>query len=287
MILIKKTLAFLLLSMTFSTYGQDGFIQVGRDSIAIFVEDVGQGRTIIFIPGWTMTSKFFKKQKHYFEANYRFISFDPRGQGRSTKTNKGNTYEKHADDLNGIIKEMGLEDIVLVGWSSGCATIYEYVKKYGADNLSHLVFIDEPPKWIGDVEEEWVYGTFEDYRKSLKSLIGDFDDYLEGVVDWMLVKDFEPEEKEWMMNQMQMTPKDIAISLYVDGVTSDYNDVLKQLDKVPMLFMVRDSWYPQVQEWLKTNVVGAKVRAIPSHAAFWEYSNDFNGVLESFVLDKL
>jgi len=285
MILIKKAVALLFLFITFNSYGQDRFLQVGKDSISIFVEDVGQGKTLLFIPGWTMTSKFFKKQQSYFKDNYRVIAYDPRGQGKSSKTSNGNTYATHADDLDGIIKAMGLKGVVLVGWSSGCATMYEYVKRYGTENLSHLVFIDEPPKWIGNVEEEWVYGTFEDYRGGLKSLIGGYDAYLDGIVDWMLVEDFEEDEKEWMLNQMKMTPKDIAISLYIDGLTSDYNDVFSKLDEVPMLFMVRESWYPQVQEWLNINAPGAKAKAIQSHAAFWEYSVSFNNFLEVFLLN--
>jgi pimeloyl-ACP methyl ester carboxylesterase len=262
------------------------YVKLPNQNITLYYEDVGSGNPIIFIPGWTMTSKFFKNQQSYFKDNYRVIAYDPRGQGKSSKTSNGNTYATHADDLDEMIKTMGLKDVVLVGWSSGCATIYEYVNRYGTENLSHLVFIDEPPKWIGNVQEEWVYGTFEDYRGSLKSLIGGYDAYLDGIVDWMLVKDFENDEKEWMLNEMRMTPKDVAISLYIDGLTSDYNDVFNKLNEVPMLFMVREAWYPQVQEWLKINAAGAKIKAIQSHAAFWEYSDSFNAMLESFVLDK-
>lgn len=58
-----------------------------------------------------------------------------------------------------------------------------------------------------------------------------------------------------------MTPKDVAISLYIDGLTSDYNDMFNKLNEVPMLFMVRESCYPQVQEWLKINAVGAKIQS--------------------------
>lgn len=285
--LFRNIQFYILLFFSLSINAQhENYIELPNQNITLYYEDVGSGNPIIFIPGWTMTSKFFKKQQSYFKDNYRVIAYDPRGQGKSSKTSNGNTYVTHADDLDGIIKAMGLKDVVLVGWSSGCATMYEYVKRYGTENLSHLVFIDEPPKWIGNVEEEWVYGTFEDYRGSLKSLIGGYDAYLDGIVDWMLVEDFEDDEKEWMLNQMKMTPKDVAISLYIDGLTSDYNDVFHKLNEVPMLFMVRESWYPQVKEWLKINAAGAKIEAIQSHAAFWEYSDSFNAMLESFVLDK-
>ena len=111
-------------------HGQDRFVQVGNDSVSIFLEEDGKGNPVIFIPGWTMTTKFFKNQRNFFKEKFRYISYDPRGQGKSEKTKRGNTYATHADDLHGIIKTMGLKNVVLVGWSSGCATIFEYAKIY-------------------------------------------------------------------------------------------------------------------------------------------------------------
>ncbi len=276
-------LVFFLLWSGFA-YTQGEFIAVGKDSIAIYLEDLGEGKPILFIPGWTMTSQFFISQKDYFSKKYRYLSYDPRSHGKSTKTANHNTYKNHAVELEDIIRKKKLQNVILVGWSSGCATIYEYVKAFGIENLSHLVFIDEPPKWIGDRNSEWVYGTFEGYRESLKGLIENRKDYAFGTANWMTAKDLDSTEADWMVNQMLMTPNDAALSLYIDGMISDYNAVVKGLDgKIPMLFMVQDSWYASSDNWLKQHVPNAKVLAIPSHAAFWEAPEQFNVNLESFI----
>lgn len=287
MILIRKLICCLLLIVGSTLHGQHQFIKVGKDSVALYIEDTGKGKPILFIPGWTMTSQFFLKQKEHFGKKNRFISYDPRSHGKSSKTTKGNTYKSHAIDLYDIIKSLDLKDVILVGWSSGCATIYEYVQQYGIENLSHLVLIDEPPKWIGNTKEEWVYGSFEGYRESLRELIDDRKAYATGTANWMTQQILDSVQENWMVNQMLMTPNDAALSLYIDGMTSDYNEVLMDLNgKLPILFMLRESWYQDVLGWLKKNVPDAKAVSIRSHAAFWEKPSDFNIALESFISKK-
>lgn len=265
-------------------HGQGRFLNIGQDSIAIYVEVVGEGKPIIFIPGWTMTSQFFAGQKKYFSEGYKYVTYDPRSHGMSSKTTNHNTYKDHAFELKGIIEKLRLHDVVLVGWSSGCATIYEYIQLFDIQNLSHLVFIDEPPKWIGDRSTEWAYGTFEGYRQSLKSLITDRESYASDIANWMTQQKLDSVQEKWMVNQMLQTPIDAALSLYVDGLVSDYSDVLFALKgKIPKLFMVRDNWYDEVAVWLNDRVPDAKVTSISSHAMFWENPDEFNDMLESFI----
>ncbi|UII81317.1 alpha/beta fold hydrolase [Flagellimonas sp. CMM7] len=288
MILIRKPICALALLIVSVLHSQSQFIEIGKDSAAIYVEDFGKGKPVLFIPGWTMTTEFFSNQRDYFEDKFRYISYDPRSHGKSAKTRSGHTYKNHAIDLRGIIQKLNLKDVALVGWSSGSATIYEYVQLYGIEGLSHLVFIDEPPKWIGDNTDEWVYGTFEGYRESLKDLISDRKAYASSTVNWMTLKDLDSVQEHWMVNQMLMTPNDAALSLYIDGMASDYNEIVIGLNgKIPMLFMLRESWYDEGQSWLSNNVPQAKGVSIESHAAFWDNTDHFNTALESFIANKL
>ena len=171
--------------LAFPVLSQENYFTL-EDGTKLYVEETGEGQTIVFIPGWTMTHRFFEKQKAFFSEDYHVVTYDPRGQGRSDKTNYKNTYANHAADLRELILKKKIKDIVLVGWSSGCLTIYEYLRVYDSDRISKLVFIDEPPKWIGDPEKEWVYGTFDDYRSSLKGMNAKPSDP-NGIIDWMLI----------------------------------------------------------------------------------------------------
>lgn len=110
-----------------------------------------------------------------------------------------------------------------MGWLSGCLIIYEYFKVYGSDWMVKLVFIDEFFKWIGDFEKEWVYGIFDGYRSSLKSMFFKFFD-LNGIIDWMFNELIDSIVRFWMWEEILMILFYVVLSLYIDGLVCDYND---------------------------------------------------------------
>lgn len=274
---------FLLFFLALSTFGQENYFTLD-DGTKLYIKEAGQGQTLLFIPGWTMTHRFFEKQERYFSKNYHFISYDPRGQGRADKTNAKNTYANHAADLREFILKRDFNEIVLIGWSSGCLTAYEYLKTFGNDRISKLVFIDEPPKWIGDAETEWVYGTFDDYRSSLSDILSKPSEPDE-IIDWMLNDPIDVTTKKWMREEILMTPPHIALSLYIDGLICDYNEQVRNIG-VPSLFMVRESWYDHAKGWLNNNASEAQINSLTSHAMFWERPEEFNELLEKFIQSK-
>ncbi len=271
---------FVVLLFTISIYGQGNYFEL-PDGTRLFVDEMGKGETIIFIPGWTMTHHFFNKQKPFFSRNYHVITYDPRGQGRSDNTVDQNNYASHATDLQELILKKKLQNVVLVGWSSGCLTMFEYIRAYSTDKISKLVFIDEPPKWIGDVEKEWAYGTFDDYRSSLKRMISKPSNP-DGIIEWMLKDPIDNDTKAWMRREILMTPPHVALSLYIDGLACDYTEEAKHLNK-PSLFLVRESWFEKASKWLYANVPNVKVNSIYSHAMFWEQPNEFNTLVLDFL----
>lgn len=273
----------ILLCFTHPALGQGNYFGL-KDGTNLYVEETGKGETLLFIPGWTMTHRFFEKQKEHFSERYHVVLYDPRGQGRSDKTTYKNTYAHHAMDLRELILQKDLNEIVLIGWSSGCLTLYEYLRTFGVDRVRKMVFIDEPPKWIGNSEKEWVYGTFDDYRSSLKGMISGPSEPND-IIDWMLNDSIDDPTRNWMRKEIRMTPPHIALSLYIDGLVSDYTKEVDQLE-IPSVFMVRDSWYDQASTWLKIHVPEAKIKAITSHAMFWERAEEFNTLLEDFIDSK-
>ncbi len=284
-VLSINLLLFGLLACPVSSISAQGtFLEIQNGTLDIYYEDEGIGQPIIFIPGWTMTTGFFEKQKVHFKDEYRVICYDPRSQGRSEKTLRGNTYAQHARDLQEIIATLDLSDAILVGWSSGCLTIYDYLQQFGTEGIDRLVLIDEPPKWIGNQEEEWVYGTFEGYRGSLKGILNSRKSDAYGIVDWMLKEPIDSLQKNWMVSEMMLTPDHVALSLFVDGMIADYTETLKSIDgATPALFLLRQSWYEQTSTWLKQHVPEAKTAAMISHAMFWERPKEFNRILEQFI----
>jgi len=268
---------------TLGVWAQGEYL-VLKDSTKIYVEVSGEGKTVWFVPGWTMTHRFFEKQQAQLSAEYKVVTYDPRGQGRSDKTTDKNTYYHHAADLRELILQKDMNDLILVGWSSGCLTLFEYLRAFGTKRVHKMIFIDEPPKWIGQVEKEWVYGTFEDYRSSLKRMLSQPSEPNE-IIDWMLQNPINDDTRTWMREEILMTPPHVALSLYIDGLASDYSPEVEKLD-IPALFMVRRSWYDRARTWLKSTAPHAQITPISSHAAFWERPREFNARLTEFIQSK-
>ena len=72
--------------------------------------------TIVFIPGWSAGADIWRDQIERFDDAYWIISFDPRSQGLSTKTQDGNTPEQRAVDLHALLANEGAHRPVLVAW---------------------------------------------------------------------------------------------------------------------------------------------------------------------------
>ena len=94
------------------------FLTVEPD-IQVHYWDKGEGDAIVFIPGLTFSGEIFRHQLEHFSDRHRVIAVDPRGQGLSTKTVHGNDYVTHGADVKRLVDALGLENVTLVGWSTG------------------------------------------------------------------------------------------------------------------------------------------------------------------------
>ncbi len=265
-------------------YGQGEYVTL-NDGAKLYMEESGRGQTLVFITGWTMTHRFFEHQKSQFSEGYHVLTYDPRGQGRSDKTTYKNTYKDHADDLRQLLQQKELSDVVLIGWSSGCLTVYEYARNFGLDGIDKVVLIDEPPKWVGDVDTEWVYGSFDDYRSSLKGLL-DGPSEPGGIINWMLSNEVDSGTMQWMREEIRMTPPHVSLSLYIDGLVSDYQvDLIKMAADIPTMVMVRWNLLEEVKHWLELYAPSVQLKRISSHAMFWQRPTEFNEMLSAFLED--
>src|ERR1700686_5020443 len=84
--------------------------------IRIHYLEVGRGRPIVFIPGWTMPAWIWQKQIDEFSKKYRVIAVDPRSQGESDKPTYGHLPETRARDYKELVDHVGLKQPIFVGW---------------------------------------------------------------------------------------------------------------------------------------------------------------------------
>jgi pimeloyl-ACP methyl ester carboxylesterase len=113
------------------------------DGIPIHSTVRGNGpKTIVFVHGWTCDESSWREQVPFFEKNYRVITLDLPGHGKSGSPSNGPlTMELFARSIEAVRVEAKAGKIVLVGHSMGTPVIRQYARMYPA-NVAAMVPVD-------------------------------------------------------------------------------------------------------------------------------------------------
>jgi pimeloyl-ACP methyl ester carboxylesterase len=97
--------------------------RVDLGDISIYVEQHGKldskDAPIIFLHGGLGSARSWGHQVEFFSKNYRVITPESRGQGRSTDSNAPLTYHLMAEDMIRLMDKLKIPSAYIVGWSDG------------------------------------------------------------------------------------------------------------------------------------------------------------------------
>ena len=255
--------------------------------IEIYYEVTGEGDPLIFVPGWSFSTEVFDHQVAYFSRSYQVISFDPRGQGRSTITLEGTDYTTQSSDLARLISHLKLDKPVIIGWSYGCLSLWGLVRAQGTKNLKGMVFIDLPPVPISG-KNEWVEMSLNDaaeFYQSLTTSKGHRDRVTKYASNTMVQRDLSPDELDWIVGQSVKSPSWVAAAYCAAGMLSNYEHEARIVDKeIKTLFIVATDASDKAAAYLQTNLPNASVEYLGGHFMFWEFPDEFNDVLDGYLM---
>lgn len=114
----------------------------GSNGVPIFVYDPNPtGReAVVLLHGWPLNHAMFEYQFPKM-AEYRYIAIDMRGFGRSDAPQTGYSYDTLSDDLSAILRQMGVRNFTLVGFSMGGAVALRYMRRHGGKGVEKLMFL--------------------------------------------------------------------------------------------------------------------------------------------------
>ena len=149
-------------------------ITVGRENsgaIELYYEDHGMGKPVVLIHGWPLSGRSWEKQTPVLlDAGYRVIAYDRRGFGDSSKPTSGYDYDTFASDLHGLITELDLREVTLVGFSMGGGEVARYVGTYGSERVTKAVFMAAIPPFLLKTSDNPTGvdgGVFEGIKKAI------------------------------------------------------------------------------------------------------------------------
>ncbi|MHC5732668.1 MAG: alpha/beta fold hydrolase, partial [Nostoc sp.] len=84
----------------------------------------------------------FEDQMFFLASRgYRCIAHDRRGHGRSSQPWQGNDMDTYADDLAEVMAFLDLQNVVLVGHSTGGGVAARYTRRHGTKRVAKIVLI--------------------------------------------------------------------------------------------------------------------------------------------------
>src|SRR5690606_295849 len=120
-----------------------------KEHVEIFFKDWGDGQPVVFSHGWPLTADSWDDAMMLVAGNgYRGIAHDRRGGGRSSQPWEGNDLDTYADDLAAVIDTLDLNEIVLVGHSTGGGEVTRYVGRHGTSRVAKVVLVSAIPPFL-------------------------------------------------------------------------------------------------------------------------------------------
>jgi non-heme chloroperoxidase len=116
------------------------------DGTDLFFKDWGAGQPVLFSHGWPLTADAWDGQMQFLGENgFRVIAHDRRSHGRSAQTWDGNHMDRYADDLAELIDHLDLQNLIMVGHSTGGGEVTRYIGRHGTSRVAKVVLVGAVP----------------------------------------------------------------------------------------------------------------------------------------------
>lgn len=126
------------------------------DGVQLYYKDWGpkDGPVVTFSHGWPLSSDSWESQMLFLASEgYRVVAHDRRGHGRSSQPWEGNDMDHYADDLAAVIDTLDLQDVTLVGFSTGGGEVARYIGRHGTGRVKKAVLVSAVPPMMLRTED--------------------------------------------------------------------------------------------------------------------------------------
>ncbi len=269
----------------------EGYLEL-HDGAKIHYEDHGEGQPILLVHGWMCSSKFWQKNVPELAREFRVVTLDLRGYGRSSKELSGHTIGQYARDIRALIEHLELQDVVLAGWSLGGSVVLSYYEQFRRDGgLKALALIDaapfpfSPANWNSHALKSYNYDAL---HAMFAAYTADPRGFAAGFATRMLKEKPSDADMDWIIRELLKTPTWIAEAAYSDFVMSNYAKILPSIDLPFVVFAANSGVFASgivMGKAIADQVPQATFIAFndAGHMLFYEQPRKFNAAMIAFV----
>ena len=176
------------------------------DGVQIRYECRGRGRTaLVFVHGFSCNRRHWDSQVDAFSESYQVVALDLAGHGESGRDRKVWDMHGFGEDVASVVRELGLDNIVLVGHSMGGLVIPE---------AAHL--LRSETKGIVAVDT-WknldIYRTPQQIDEMIEPFQGDFVGAMTNVFNGMFLPDSDQGMRNEVVKGAVSITEDVGIEL--------------------------------------------------------------------------
>jgi non-heme chloroperoxidase len=248
------------------------------DGIQIHSSITGKGpRTVILVHGWTCDEKSWQSQVPELAKEYRVITLDLPGHGKSGSPKDGKlSADLFARAIEAVRSEAKVDRVVLAGHSMGTPVIIQYAWLYPNHTVA-LIFVDGPatmrpmPKGTPSFAQQFIGPNGPKAR--------------ENMIRGMFSAATTPEMQQLILSMMLAAPEATAVG----AMEAMFDPAIWKEDTFvqPILGVYAGSSQTREQDIPKTRFPNFEFAKIPGtgHFLMMEKPAEFNQLLKSF-LDK-
>lgn len=191
----------------------------------------GSGKTLAFIHGLSDNLLYWEFLATNLKDDYRVLRFDLRGHGESELGDEKIAVGTYVDDLKGLLDELNIDNVTLVGFSLGGAVALDFAIRY-PQRVSSLVLMSS---FYG--VDSYSGSIFNQFKNTLSNSFEDFYDYILPMVLCPEVIEENKVELELLKGIASQSANTEAFVRAVDAAL-DFNveDELSEID-VPTLIL--------------------------------------------------
>ena len=125
------------------------------DGVKINYKIGGRGPVVVLLHGYTQTSHMWKPLMPLLAASHTVIAPDLRGAGGSERAKDGYDKKTLAKDIRTLVRQLGHEQVQLVGHDIGLMVAYAYAAQYSKE-VSKVILMDAFLPGIGNWKDVWL-----------------------------------------------------------------------------------------------------------------------------------
>lgn len=233
----------------------------------------GKGPVLVFNHGWTMSHRFFERQRALSDR-FQILLWDLPGHGDSEKRESGYDLADCSRALHQLVTDLGLKQVIGLGWSMGAQVLWDYVARFGATPFIQLVNVEAVP-W-GDPARYHVAGVTHSFHRDRPRAARKF-------VKSMFFNPPETDTLEWMVDESLRSPTPIALKYYEEIAHVDYRKIFSEAPMPVHSLLTRHGFHKDQ---------GPKIEGLrpldeltwfdaSGHMPFWEEAEKFNAWVTS------